>query len=119
MFSHIFFHFIALAISGTGTRDENQIEGCVLIGVQMRESRPDHSAAAIAADCFADLFWGGDTYPKVMIFCFERIGNKSGGNKGFSFAVKALEISVALDRSNLHLTTDDVEKHRFLSQTGP
>ena len=113
MLLHISFHFIAFAISGTGTGYKDQIEGSVPIGVQVRESRSDNSAAAIAADCFADLFWGGDTYSKVMIFSFDRIGNESGRYKGSASAVDTLKIPVALDRSNFHLTTDDVENIIF------
>lgn len=56
MLLHISFDFIALAMRCAGPGYKDQIERSVLIRVQVRESRSDHSAAAITVDCFADLF---------------------------------------------------------------
>ena len=90
--------------AGPGYKD--QIERSVLIRVQVRESRSDHSAAAITVDCFADLFWGGDTYPKVIVFSFKCIGNEYGRYKGSASAVDTLIVPVAGNRRNFHSTTD-------------
>ena len=76
MLAHSALYVVAFYISGTGTRHEDQIIRRGLIRSYMIESRSDQSAAAVAVDCLTDLFGGGYSYSKVIIFCFDRIGNE-------------------------------------------
>ena len=71
----------------------------------MIKCRSYQSAAAVAVYCLTDLFRGGYSYSKVIVFCFNYIGDESGRNERFTAAVNTLKIPVAGNRSNLHLTT--------------
>ena len=102
MLAHSALYVVAFYISGTGTRHEDQIIRRGLIRSYMIESRSDQSAAAVAVDCLTDLFGGGYSYSKVIIFCFERIGNERGGYERFTAAVNTLKIPVTGNRSYRH-----------------
>lgn len=108
MLPHVLFYFITLAVCCAGAGYKNNIVWGAHIRTDIVKCRSDQSAAAIAFDCFADLFRCGDTYSKVIIFRFDRIGNESGRDQRLSSAVNALIIPIAGNRSNLHQTTETV-----------
>jgi hypothetical protein len=56
MIPHRFFNLIAFTICGFGAGNKNNVVAIALIRVNMRECRPDDSAAPITLYCFADLF---------------------------------------------------------------
>ena len=70
MIAHISLDIGAFEIGCAGARHKNQIIRRVRIDIHMRESRSDNPAAAVASDCFADLFGGGYSDSKVIIFIF-------------------------------------------------
>lgn len=102
MFAHRLLDLLTFQIRGTGTSYKDDIIRHGTIRIQMRECLSDQSAAAISSDCFADLFRGGYSYPKVIFFSFERIGNESGGYQRLTLMVDTLKIPVIGNRSNLH-----------------
>ena len=69
--AHVLLDLIALEIRGAGARDKDDIIRRGFRDADVGESRSDHSAAAVAPDCFADLFGGGYSDSKVInIFIF-------------------------------------------------
>ena len=107
MSPHIGFDLIAFQITGFGTgyKDDVIRQGC--IDVKMGKRSADDSAAAIAPDCFADLFRGGYSDSKVIIFILEYIGNETGRNTRSASVIDALKIPVTGNSGYFHLTTEN------------
>ena len=105
MVIHIPLDLIAFQKTGFRSRDEDDIIWLVHIDIQMWECRSDDSAAAITTDCLADLFRGGYSDSKVIIFIFQNVGNESGWNARLTATVNTLKIPVTGKGSNFHQTT--------------
>ena len=76
--AHILLYIITFQIGCARTGDEDDIIGRRRADIQMRKCRSDNSAATVTFDCFADLFGGGYSDSKVIIFIFKDVGNESG-----------------------------------------
>ena len=108
MLAHILPDLVAFQKTGFCSRDKDDVVGLVLIDIQLIERRADNSAAAIALDCFADLFRGGYSDSKVIVFIFEYIGNESGRDARPAASVYTLKIPVTGNGSYFHQTTENV-----------
>ena len=85
--AHIALDLIALEICRAGTGNEDDVEVLPVGDANVGECRADHAAAAVAPDCLADLFGGGDADSKVIFFVFKYVCDKAGRDRGLSAAV--------------------------------
>lgn len=108
MLAHIPLDLIAFQKTGFRSRDKDDVVVLIHIDVDMRERRADQSAAAVAFDCFADLFRGGYSDSKVIIFIFQDVGDQPGGHAAFAAPINSLKIPVAGYGSYFHQTTENV-----------
>ena len=103
--AHIALDLIALEICRAGAGNEDDVVVFLAGDADVGECRADDAAAAVAPDCLADLFGGGDADSKVIFFIFQNVGDKTGRDRRLSAAIEPLEVPVVGKRRILHLTT--------------
>ena len=105
MLAHVGLYLVALEVGGSCSGYKDHIVWGGHGYPHVRERRADDPAAAVASDCLTDLFRGGYSDSKVIVFIFQSVGDQPRGDARAPAAIDPLEIPVAGNCRKLHLTT--------------